>query len=191
MRAELVLLGRRVDMGQQLRRRLLVALLYATLAVLITVLWIFTHWRGTGAYVFWAALLACRFFLGGHYASGLVKPFNGKPPRDQAMPSSLLALKLHMYQPALAADESTYRNDERELHQRDRAHYSAYQAIGVVIAIQAFLAALRLVSPRIQSWVPMSGDELCYGFALIALTLFITLPQVILLWTEPDMEPEG
>jgi hypothetical protein len=61
----------------------------------------------------WAALLACWLFLGGYYTRGLVKPFNGKGPRNaEAMPSGL-QLNFGLYrQPA---DESEYRNDEREL----------------------------------------------------------------------------
>jgi len=34
----------------------------------------------------------------------------------------------------------------------------------------------------------MLADQMYYGFALVTLTLFLTLPQAILLWTEPDLE---
>jgi hypothetical protein len=37
----------------------------------------------------------------------------------------------------------------------------------------------------------MPADQLYFGFALVILMLFLTLPQSILLWTEPDMEGPG
>ena len=188
MRAEIVLLGKRLDMASQERRRVLVVAIYALLAALMAVLWQWTHWRGTGAYMFWAAMLVCRLFLGGYYTGGLVKPFNGKAPRQSGMPPPLLLLKLRIYQPVLTGDEALYRNDERELEQRDHAHYLAFQTIGVSVALMAFLASMRMLSPRLQGWMAMPADQLYYGLSLGILMLFLTLPQAILLWTEPDME---
>jgi hypothetical protein len=190
MNAELVFFGHRVSMAQRYRRRALVVSIYASLALLMAVLWFTSHWHGTGAYVFWAAIIACRLFLGGNYAGGLVKPFNGAAPRQNDMPPPLLALKLRLYQPVLAADESKYRNDEREQHQRDWAHYKAYQTLGVVMCALWALSLQRIVRPELLNGIGMSPDEMYFGLLLIVLTLFLTLPQAILLWTEPDMEPE-
>lgn len=176
-------------MSRRARRRRLVAAVYAALAACIGVTWYFTHWRGTGAYVYFAALLACRLFFGGYYRGGLVKPFQYRKPRNADIPPPFFALKLRIYQPVFDDDdEHAFRNDERELHQRDYAHYLAYQAIGVVIAAEAFLVPLRMIVRRLQHWRGMTPEELYYGFALVALTLFMTLPQAILLWTEPDMD---
>jgi hypothetical protein len=188
MNAEVIFLGRRISMARQTRRRALVVAIYAAFAVLLAVLWIFTGWRGTGAYVIWAALFACRFFLGGYYTGGLVKPFNAKAPREPQMTQSLLALKLRVYQPVPAGDGSAYRNDERELHQRDHAHYLAFQAVGVAVCVPMFIASMRLIRPSLMSWIPMQPDAMYYGLTLVAIILFLTLPQAILLWTEPDME---
>jgi hypothetical protein len=188
--AELVFLGRRVSMAQRDRRRALVIGIYCALALLMVALWFTTHWHGTGGYVFWAAILACKLFLGGNYSGGLVKPFNGRAPRRSEMPPSLLALKLRMYRPALTADESKYRNDEREQHQRDWAHYKAYQVLGVIMCLLWALSLQRIVRPELLNGVGMSPDEMYYTLLMIMLTLFLTLPQAILLWTEPDMETE-
>jgi hypothetical protein len=192
MNAELMIFGCRMSMAQQRRRRVLLVSMYACFAALMAVLWYLTHWRGTGSYVIWAAILACRYFLGGYYTGGLIKPFNGKAPQRQwEMPSPLLALKLRVYLPVLAADsEAAYRNDERELHQRDRAHYLAYQALGVVTCVPMLLASLHIVRASLLGWIPIAADELYYGLTLVAVVLFLTLPQSILLWTEPDMEKE-
>lgn len=189
MNAELVLFGRRIDMAQRRRRRILVVGIYAALAVIMLVFWFLTHWRGTGVYVLWAAMLVCRLFLGGYYKGGLVKPF--QPPRipKQDAPPPLLALQLRVYQPVLQADEDGWRNDERELHQRDRAHYLAYQWMGAAMVLPWFLATLRLLRASFLSGLAMTPDEMYYGLTLISVTLFLTLPQAILLWTEPDMEP--
>lgn len=191
MNAELVLFGMRVNMAQRHRRRTLVIAIYAALTALMTTLWFFSHWRGTGVYVFWAAMLVCRLFLGGYYSGGLVKPFSGKAPKRSSMPPPLLLLKLRGYQPVLAADDGAYRNDERELHQRDHAHYLAYQAIGVAVLVPWLLSSTRIIHSARFPWNAMTADEMYYGFLMAALTLFLTLPQAILLWTEPDMEREA
>ena len=191
MNAELVFFGKRLNMAQRQRRRMLVVLIYASLAILMAALWHFSHWRGTGAYVFWAAMLICRLCLGGYYAGGLVKPFRGKAPMQSEMPPPLLLLKLRMYKPVLADGDPAYRNDERDLHQRDRAHYLAYQGLGWAVLVPLFLATFRLIKPALLDWIPMAPDEMYYGLLLIALTLFLTLPQAIMLWTEPDMESEA
>jgi hypothetical protein len=117
MRAELVLMGKRVDMAARARRRALVVGIYAALAALMAVLWFLTGWRGAGGYLIWGALLLCRLFLGGYYSQGLVKPFNGKAPQERVMPHSLLLLKLRVYQPVLAGDESSFRYVERFLEE--------------------------------------------------------------------------
>jgi len=191
MNAEVVILGRRISMAHQSRRRALVVILYAALAILMVVLFVSTGWRGTGGFVIWAAIFACRFFLGGYYSGGLVKPFNGKAPKQHVMPPSLLALKLRVYQAVPAGDDSAWRSDERELHQRDHAHYLAFQAIGAVICVPMLIASMRLIRPSLMSWIPMPPDAMYYGLTLVALILFLTLPQAILLWTEPDMEEEN
>jgi hypothetical protein len=186
-----VILGRRISMASQTRRRALVVALYACLAVLMTVLFVSTGWRGTGGIVIWAAIFACRFLLGGYYTGGVVKPFNGKAHRETQMAPPLLALKLRIYQPVPADDGSTYRNDERELHQRDHAHYLAFKAVGVAVCIPMLIASMRIIRPSLMSWIPMPPDAVYYGLTLVAILLFLTLPQAILLWTEPDMEEQS
>ncbi len=190
MRAELVMMGKRVDMARRTRRRALVVLIYSVLAALLIGLWFADHWRVTGTYVFWAALLACRLFLGGQYSHGLIKPFTGKGPKRAEMPPPLMLLKLHVYQPVLADEDSSFRNDERELQQRDRAHYQAYQAVGIAVVIAWFVSYMGMMRPALLAWTSMSPFQLFYGLTLVTLMLFLTLPQCILLWTEPDMESD-
>jgi hypothetical protein len=186
VRAELILMGRRVDMARQARRRGLVVGIYILLVLLIAALWYFTHWREGFYWVVWAVIGACRLFLGGYYRGGLVKPFDNNPPRALQTRSPFLPLGLRVYVSALE-DDREWRSDERELRQRDRAHYLAYQTIGMAVALQLLVALVRMKEPLVQAWMAMPPDQLYYGFAVIVLTLLLTLPQAILLWTEPDM----
>jgi FtsH-binding integral membrane protein len=191
MRAELVLMGKRVDMALRTRRRALVVLIYAAIAAVMISMWFVDQWRATGTYIFWAAMLACRLFLGGYYSAGLVKPFTGKGPRQYDAPPPLLLLKLRLYQPVLDDPDRRFRNDERELKQRDRSHYQAYQAVGMGVVIAWFAAYMGMLKPAWLTWIPMTPFQLFYALMLVTLMLFLTLPQCILLWTEPDLEPEG
>lgn len=188
MKAELVLVGKRVDMAPQAHRRTLVVFIYATLTALMAALFLADRWRTTGYYLVIATFLVNRLFLGGYNFGGLIKPFSGKPPqRSEAPPFLLLALRV--YRPGRAENE--YRSDERELQQRDRAHYQAYQALAVVLAVLWLLAGWRTFNPKLLAWVPVSADLLIYGVVLAAIVVALTLPQAILLWTEPDMESEA
>jgi len=191
MRTELVLMGKRIDMSARKRRRMLVVLIYAAIAALILATWFLDHWHKTGSWVLWAALFACYLFLGGaRRESGLVKPFNNKHPKVHETAPPFLLLKLRTYAPLLGAENNDYLNDERELQQSGYAHFKAYQVLGIAAILILSLALFRMNLPQWFHWVPMSSDELYYGLMLIVVVLIVTLPQSILLWTEPDMEPE-
>lgn len=188
MNAELVFFGKRIDMARRIRRRVLVVSVYVSLAILMGTLWFFTHWRGTGAYVLFAAMLVCKLFLGGYYRGGLVKPFHYRRPSNPDAPPPLLALKLRVYQSVLPSDEDALRSDERELHQRDHAHFLAFQWITIALVAPWILAYSRMLRPRFVLIPGMTADEFYFAFALIGMMLLLTLPQAILLWTEPDMD---
>jgi hypothetical protein len=187
MRAELVLLGKRVDMASRTHRRILVALIYASFAVLMAIFWSLDHWRTTGVYIIFATFLVNRFFLGGYYFGGLIKPFNGKAPHRPIAPPPFAMLTMRMWKPEPV--ETEYRNDERELEQRGRAHYLSYQVLTVALALVWLIADWSMKAPRMLAWIPLRPDVLLYAFVLSACVVAITLPQSILLWTEPDMEP--
>jgi hypothetical protein len=128
-----------------------------------------------------------RLFLGGYNFGGLVKPFSGKPPqRPEPPPFLLLALRVYPQMPV--RDE--YRSDERELQQRDRAHYRAYAVLAVLLTVLWLLAGWNAFRPKLLAWIPFSPALLMYGLVLAAMVMALTLPQAILLWTEPDMEEE-
>jgi hypothetical protein len=95
-----------------------------------------------------------------------------------------------MYPAVAGDDDGGFRNDERELHQRDRAHYQAYRAISVVVLI-AWMVAYAGTKQHLMAAIPMTPAQMFYGMMLLTLMLIFTLPQCILLWTEPDMETES
>jgi len=188
MNAELVFFGKRVDMAPRLNRRALVALIYTILASLIAGLFLLDRWRTSGYYIVFATFLVNRLFLGGYNFGGLVKPFSGKPPRQTPVPPPFMLLALRVY--PLPPVESEYRSDEREMQQRDRAHYYAYQWIASVLVILWLLAGWNSFRPSLLAWIPVSPGMLIYGLVLAASVAALTLPQAILLWTEPDMEAD-
>jgi hypothetical protein len=185
MKAELVVMGKRIDMAPRVRRRMLVGLIYFMLAILMVCLWLLDRWRASGFFIFYATWLVNQWFLGGYYFGGLIKPFNGKGPRRRADPPPFQILTLHEYQPMPAKNE--YRNDERELHQRDRAHYLAYQSMFFILS-GFYLLVMLSGDFRFLARRPLLAYELFYGLVLVAIVIVNTLPQAILLWTEPDME---
>ena len=189
MKAELVLMGKRVDMAPQTHRRALVVLIYAALAALMAALFFADRWRTTGYYLVFATFLVNRLFLGGYNFGGLIKPFSGKPPRSPDGPPPFVLLALRVYHPEPAENE--YRSDERELQQRDRAHYNAYQWIASTLVVLWLLAGWNTFRPHLLAWIPVSPSLLIYGIVLAAIVVALTLPQAILLWTEPDMEEEA
>lgn len=81
--------------------------------------------------------------------------------------------------------------DERQSRRREHAHYVAYWQPSKFLILALFASYLRGPNPI----TPLAGPVLRamlmqLPFALLAATavLYISLPQAILLWTEPDME---
>jgi hypothetical protein len=155
-----------ISMNRRHNRRWLVMAMYLLLAVLFATV-VYRHdWL---LFLFFPVVLVVNPLLFGEFLfwgkkyGGLVKPFHS----DREQP-----------------------NDERELAARDRAHYRAY---GWVL-ISFFL--ILLIG---GDWFPerprynMSPAQFLYLIQSLvwgAWTLAMTLPQAILLWTEPDIESE-
>jgi hypothetical protein len=178
------------DMTKQASRRRLVAVTYAAFAVLLVAGWFLDRLNTSGIYVYFAAMFVNMRILGGYGTGGLIKPFTGKGPRNQPMPSNLVELELRATG-NLAGDASAeYRNDERELARRDRVHYQAYQGVVCVLGILWLIAMWEEHPPRFVR--PEILPVLLYAIVLPAIVVAVTLPQAIILWTEPDMiaEPE-
>jgi hypothetical protein len=98
-------------------------------------------------------------------------------------------------------DNERGRRDEREIHRRDHAHYVAYRSLLYCFLASFFLYGVVLL-PLLASHfkgpdpstplLPLALRQFLtqlQRFLLVAVCIvFITLPQAILLWTEPDMQ---
>lgn len=79
--------------------------------------------------------------------------------------------------------------DEREKRRWDQVHARAYPWLGYVLL-------LALGTSQLHHYVNLTLDpelhgmlqQLPYGILMAAGVLYVTLPQAILLWTEPDMD---
>jgi hypothetical protein len=83
--------------------------------------------------------------------------------------------------------EPSERNDEREMVRRDHAHYVAYRFMSSVLVAALFCAwfnGSNPATPAVRSFL----QHLPYGVLFAGIVLYFTLPQAILLWTEPDLE---
>jgi hypothetical protein len=160
MKTDLVLLGAHINIASQTSRRWLVVLLYAGFAALV-IAWLSPFGSSGGGTLAVLAILCLLRFLGGRtYDSGLL------PPVDVV--------------------------DERERNRRDRAHFLAYSYLDLAF-IPALLATGFKIHPQFAVTHPALQafcDRLPFGFLFAAAIVYYTLPQTILLWTEPDMEQE-
>ena len=83
--------------------------------------------------------------------------------------------------------------DEREEHRRDHAFYTAYRPLAWVLVTALFTFGVRGLAPVLNLASPAFRailDQLPYAVLFAGGILYATLPQVILLWTEPDLEDE-
>jgi hypothetical protein len=197
MRSELVLFGKRINMASQTRRRRLVTLIYAGFAFLMAAGWFLDRWQiVSSTLILFSASYVSRLVLGGYGTEGrgMVKPFLGNEVRARYTknPNSYWSRLCRLTIPNVA-DEREFCSDEREMRRRDGAHEVAYRRLGMVV-ITAFLvayfknAALPLLLKDGTVLPSVFFDQLIYGLLIVAFILFLSLPQAILLWTEPDME---
>jgi hypothetical protein len=79
--------------------------------------------------------------------------------------------------------------DERESYRWDHATARAYPWLGNCLVLALFTTQLHSkVSEAAHPALFTTFQQLPYSLLMAAGVLYITLPHVILLWTEPDME---
>jgi len=182
-----------VSMNTRSSRRKLVLICYTLLGLASAGSWLGSHsltWVTMTAVYGAIAINGLAFGgLGFFGRRGLVKPFANTPPREPGVQEELIRIRLERVERYLRMDDTSWRNDERELRRRDAVHYRAYQPLCAAMAIIVMLAQCSLHHP---SWVsPSVASVAIYVIALPVTVLAVTLPQAIILWTEPDLvEPE-
>jgi hypothetical protein len=118
--------------------------------------------------------------LGGVRPGGPVRPYSPALART-AYSTPLTQLFLTVRQ---RASEDGGEVDERDRAVRDRVHYQAMSTLRLGTFL--FLAIIAIAVTGNRLWMRIAALEGSYVLFILAMTL----PQAILLWTEPDSEPE-
>lgn len=181
------MLSEQIQKSRRNRRRIVVVYYVVTLAIGYFA-WDFVHhgWSRDGLhgflYGFFPGILLSWLILfpgllGGIHAGGLVRPFSPRYGRTayNAPLTGLFLTGRHR------RDEAVTPADERDVAVRDHAHYLALSFIRMVVLLLA--VAVWAATLMRAAWLPgLASIGIC---ALLILAM--TLPQAILLWTEPDM----
>jgi hypothetical protein len=169
-----------ISMTRRSRRRMLVAVVYLLLAAFVVFGVVLRHNNN---------LLRPGDFLGGFNLlfvilfTGVSRVIFGQmvdqttfPVPPQEGPGSGLPVSLLEYarKPASAPDE-------RDLAVRNRAYFLAFRIIA------AYSALLWLVYVALNSWTTQVSVNLAALLLFPLIVMAITLPQAILLWSEPDL----
>jgi hypothetical protein len=160
MRTNFVFMGVQINIASRNLRRWLVVAIFAGFAAMVICWFALQGPSFLGLIIFMAFAGLCRFLGGGSYADGLVPSFEG--------------------------------GDERERNRRYRAGYVAYSYLDFVF-LPALIAVMWRINPRNMALIPSLRpffDQLPYALLVAGWILYYTLPQAILLWTEPDMEEQ-
>jgi hypothetical protein len=172
----------------RLQRRVLVAAYYALLLMVAVVGVVRPGQRDVLAminFAFWMCLL-----LGGIFGRGPVKSYTrpvlpvevgrglsiwGKKD-DELLTLSLSGRKANRDDEASSDWEPL---DEREQTERDHAHYEAYRILRwtLGIAVVAYWVSLTWTYPWLNAKLPV--------LVMVVLVYVLSLPQAVVLWTEP------
>jgi hypothetical protein len=177
-----------IPMQRQYKRRQLVVMTYVFLAAVSAATIAFApRYPMLYSYSIYATMAVALFVFGGMGQRGLLKGFQNKPPRTEPPQIEIIRMNLAP-RTMLSAADSSWRNDERELHRRDLAHYRAYQPLGLCVMLLLLLSALTL---HPWPWLSLAVLHLLsFALAEISTILFLTLPAAMILWTEPDIDFE-
>jgi hypothetical protein len=160
MRTNFVFMGVEINIASRNRRRWLVVAIFFGFAAMVIAWFALRGPSVFGWIVFVAFAALSRFLGGGGYTDGLVPPFEG--------------------------------GDERERNRRFRAHYVAYQFLDFMF-LPALIAVAWKANPRNMERFPeLRGffEQLPVALLAAGWILYYTLPQAILLWTEPNLEEQ-
>jgi hypothetical protein len=174
------------SMAAQRNRRLLVIITYLGFSLLVIV-HAFRH-RGNSAdltfFVFICVILAGRAAFG--YIVP-VYPFSYSAASVSAVPEVKSLLHPERNEPFRDEERDPAPPDEREIVVRNRAYYLAFNTVMVYTLALAIVGGF-VSDPQFSSRLPVGAIA---PYALLPILLMVTtLPQAIMLWTEPDVLAE-
>lgn len=201
MKTEFSLYGKRFNMAPRRNRRWLVGVLYGTLAALLAYSWWENRTGISAAVVAMCFGMFARDIVGGEYygkyflfgSRGLVDPFYGNEILKRMERTDRSKVSRLLLDPPID-DVRNVRSDERSLRSRDYAHFIAFRYLGSVLGL-AFIINFLIASVLHESAAKMGlspalAHKIIFGILQVCSVLSLTLPQCILLWTEPDIETE-
>ncbi len=157
-------------------RRALVLAYYALLLGILGVFLWKQHFIAGGIFI---QTLTLGGFFGGIRADGVVKPYAERTPDPTASPIQQLNLN------GIFPRSSVRLLDERELHARDRAHYIAYRILRWTLCGAG--AAMAFGMNFAPTFLINNSPNLLWALVVLVLSL----PQSVVLWTEPEPLPEN
>ena len=165
-----------ISLRSRFRRRAIVAIYYGYLVLLAAI----ACWKHKFLpYALITQTLNLGAFFGGIRSGGPVKPYSDFTP--EAGYSGVQELNLA----GIRTSAKLKALDEREVEQRNEAHYTAYRILRWTICI---VTALFLIGIAIAPKPVINSARVILWF----LTIFVlSLPQSVILWTEPEPLPEG
>lgn len=173
------------SVARRSRRRILVVVYWLAVAAFTGAFWV-DQARHTldifGVFIALQLLVNLSSVLGGVRAGGAVKPYRGvkwAPLLDRDDLQTVFGAPRPILAGAAASDLAL---DERETRLRDRIHFVAYTLMRwITLAVFAAFALIIYLRP---DWMHQAG---LFFFLLLA-TILWSLPQTLILWSEPDME---
>lgn len=172
-----------ISMATQAARRRLVVIVYAMLALLIALGWRYDHLQTSGLYIYFVAMLINWRVFG---CQGREPRAKSRNARDECSGPLEMDDDNIQYDLFDGVDPIESRKQERLLHRRDRLHYQTYQLMSLSLAAMWLLAMWGVHPPH---FIPIGLLPILLNFVVLpAILLALTLPQAILLWTEPDFE---
>jgi hypothetical protein len=161
MKTEFIIGNTHFNLALRRRRRWLVAGLYAAFAALVAAWFLFgSSYSAPAVALFVLFALGARFLGGRTYSGGLVPSYEG--------------------------------GDERERTRRYRAHYMVYTWLDM-LCVPALFVAFARDSPEARAAGPAAQllvGRLAWALLIAVGIVYYTLPQAIILWTEPDIEEQ-
>lgn len=181
-----------ISMAPRANRRALVVITYVFTALVIAGCFLLMHWvsampgRSIAKIVLslfaWVPLFLVQFIIPG---SGTHKGIFGRLVPEQTFSYRKLTL-IHTLGIARSVPDEQAPGDEREIMVRNTAYFLAFK----IVAWYAFVFLFGCIVPLVNGDSQVARTVAAVAAIPIVVMLF-TLPQAIIIWTEPDLPEDG